>query len=110
MTKRVSETVWKERIEACKRSGEKVEKWCAENQISRPSYYYWHSRIKNLEINDQSSNPIFMEIPNELDLAKKDRSSPEISIAWKDFTIKIRDEETIPMLAKLINRLGDEPC
>ena len=110
MTKRVSETVWKERIKACKRSGEKVEKWCAENQISKPTYYYWHRRIKKLEINDQSSYPIFIEIPNELDLVKKDRSRPEISIAWKDFTIKISDEETIPMLAALINSLGDEPC
>ena len=110
MTKRVSATVWKERIETCKRSGEKVEKWCEDNEVSRPAYYYWHKKIKKLKINVQSSNPIFVEIPKELDKIDKDISNPEISITWKDFTIKIRDEETIPMLAKLINRLGDEPC
>ena len=107
MAKRVSKAVWKERIEACKRSGEKVEKWCEDNEVSRPAYYYWHRRIKNLEINDRSSNPIFVEVQKA---SNKVLSSPEISIAWKEFTIKISDEETIPMLANLLNKLGVEPC
>ena len=107
MTKRVSAAVWKERIETCKRSGEKVEKWCEDNEVSRPAYYYWHRRIKKLEITDQRTNPIFVEVPKT---SNKVLSRPEISIEWRDFSIKIRDEETVPMLAKLLNRLGDESC
>ena len=33
--------IWQERIQACRVSGMSIDEWCAENNISRKTYYRW---------------------------------------------------------------------
>lgn len=39
-------SVWIQRIRECKESSQTVTAWCAENNISLKSYYYWMRKIK----------------------------------------------------------------
>ena len=33
--------IWEDRIKACRASGMSIDQWCAENDISRKTYYRW---------------------------------------------------------------------
>lgn len=37
---------WTQIIRDCKNSGQTVATWCAENQVSSKSYYYWLRKIR----------------------------------------------------------------
>lgn len=39
-------SIWIQRIRKCKESDHTVVAWCAENNISLKSYYYWRRKIK----------------------------------------------------------------
>lgn len=55
---------WSAIIHECRSSGQNVAEWCAEHQISKPSYYYWLKKIRYqaLTEKDLDSNPILTEI------------------------------------------------
>lgn len=42
---RYSAATWKERVAACRSSGQGVAKWCAANGISSKSYYRWERKL-----------------------------------------------------------------
>lgn len=110
MSKRESKTVWIERIKKCKSSGMRVNEWCKMNHVSGPAYYYWYKRIKDLESNDESSNPLFVEVPEDISKLKQVVNQSGLIISWKGFMIEINDEERLPMAIELISRLGDQSC
>lgn len=106
MAKRETQAVWEKRIELCKRSGKRVSNWCEENQVSRDAYYYWHKKLNNKNKKDKIS-PVFVEVT---DKTSEVISDSEISINWRDFTIKVSHENSIKMVTKLLKALGDPTC
>ena len=36
---------WAQRVEACRRSGQKVSEWCAEQGIPLSTYYSWQRKV-----------------------------------------------------------------
>ncbi len=39
---------WKQIIQNCRESGLSVKRWCSENNISEPSYYYYLKKFREL--------------------------------------------------------------
>jgi hypothetical protein len=106
MSKTDSITLWRSRIQSRKLSGLKVNEWCKQNSISRYAYYYWFRKLKDIH-EDQGDGDTFAEISLEPApiLPVEKVASPEILIAWKDFSISITDQHAIPMAAELLSRL-----
>ena len=42
---RYNAATWKERIAACRSSGQTVAEWCATNEVNRKTYYHWERKI-----------------------------------------------------------------
>mgnify|MGYP003550383158 CR=1 FL=1 len=38
--------LWRQRIQECMSSGLSVKRWCKENHVSSPSFYYWKNRLE----------------------------------------------------------------
>ena len=38
--------LWQQRIQECLSSGLSVKRWCKENHVSSPSFYYWKNRLE----------------------------------------------------------------
>jgi hypothetical protein len=96
--------LWKNRIQSRKLSGLKVNDWCEQNSISRHAYYYWHRKLNNIK---EKQGDVFAEVllePTPMIPVEK-IETPEILIAWKDFSISITDQHAIPMAAELLSRL-----
>lgn len=78
--------------------------WCKQNGISRDSYYYWH--IKLIDIKKEQDNPFVEVLPTPAPLILVGKVTElRITIAWKDFSISVTDQQSIPMVAELISRL-----
>ncbi len=107
MRKTETLSMWRERIEACKMSGMNVFKWCNDNQISRHAYYYWHKKIKDMKVENNKLEPIFVEVQKKVIPAEEVTSCEGLEVSWKDFKIKITNENVLPMVVELLNRLGD---
>ncbi len=39
---------WADRIRSQQSSGQNIEKWCLDNDISRDQFHYWKRKLKNL--------------------------------------------------------------
>jgi hypothetical protein len=53
---------WKERLEQWQASGLPVKRWCRENGISKPSFYYWRSRLMPSPKNSSRVPKKFVEL------------------------------------------------
>ena len=38
--------LWQQRIQECLSSGLSVKRWCKENHVSSPTFYYWKNRLE----------------------------------------------------------------
>ena len=52
-------TLWKQRMTSFQSSGLSIKKWCRENHIAPPTFYYWRSRLENEIVSNQ---PTFVEV------------------------------------------------
>jgi hypothetical protein len=53
--------LWRERIANKEANGLKLNVWCAQNQVTTHSYYYWKRKIADLDC-DEMDSPLFLEI------------------------------------------------
>ena len=104
MSKTDSITLWRSRIQSRKLSGLKVNDWCEQNSISRDSYYYWHSKLKDIK---KEQDDAFAEVlPAQAPMIPVGKvTEPKILITWKDFSISVTDQQSIPMVAEFLSRL-----
>ena len=49
--------LWQQRIQACMSSGLSVNRWCKENHVSSPSFYYWKNRLETAQ--EETSIKVF---------------------------------------------------
>lgn len=59
---------WKEKVAACRSSGQTVRNWCEEAGISPKKYYYWERAVlaeaeKQLAVAESSRRPNFVAVP-----------------------------------------------
>ena len=40
---------WQEHVEACERGGNHPKRYCIEQEISKPLYYYWRRRLRTMQ-------------------------------------------------------------
>lgn len=52
---------WGERVEACRKSGQTVSAWCAEQRIPESTYYRWQQKVYQTVTGEQEV--YFAEIP-----------------------------------------------
>lgn len=50
---------WKQIIQNCRESGLPVKRWCDENNISEPSYYYYLKKFRELTIKEADGHQDF---------------------------------------------------
>ena len=53
-------TLWKQRMTSFRSSGLSIKKWCRENHIAPPTFYYWRSRLENEIVT--TNQPTFVEV------------------------------------------------
>ena len=53
---------WKQIIQNCRDSGLPVKRWCDENNISEPSYYYYLKKFRELAIKEADDHQDFYPI------------------------------------------------
>ncbi|SFR77990.1 IS66 family insertion sequence element accessory protein TnpA [Anaeromicropila populeti] len=99
--------LWKKRFSDRKLSGQKVDIWCEENNISRHAYYYWHRKIQDSkQIKEKKNTFVEVFIPSsEAVLISKENKINNLVITWNDFSITIRKSADIPIVAELMHRL-----
>lgn len=103
----ISESIslWEKYIEDCKASGLSVKEWCKSKDVSVHKYYYWLHKIQELHLPEAKEQ--FVEISNddnELTMVS-DVPKMNLSVQWNGFSIKITDQNDIPLLADLMERL-----
>ena len=95
-------TLWKQRIENRKASGLTLNDWCEKNQISKPTYYYWHKKIKELE-KEPENLPVFVEVPLDTTEESCPSNSKTITITWNDISIVVEDAKSVPLAADFLS-------
>lgn len=94
---------WKQIIETCEESGLPVKRWCKENQISSPSYYYWKKRI--FPANEVSTNDTaFVEVPFE-PVQEEKMHVISLDVKWNAMQFQISSKEEADLAAYLIGKL-----
>ena len=55
--------LWQQRIQDCMSSGLSVKRWCKENHVSSPTFYYWKNRLEKEqgEISEKTM-PVFVDV------------------------------------------------
>lgn len=98
-------TLWKNRIASRESSGLKVSEWCANNNISRHVYYYWHRKVT---VQSFIGKEKFVEVPIKSALnssAALQTEKSELMIKWKDISITVTDSNSVNLAAELLCRL-----
>ena len=52
---------WSRRVEACRRSGQRVSEWCAEQGIPVSTYYSWQRKVFQAAVSE--NEVCFAEVP-----------------------------------------------
>ena len=82
---------WAKRVEACRKSGEKVSEWCTEQGIPESTYYGWQRKV--FQAVTAETEVCFAEIP-----ARSAGSGTAASIQSGELRIEIHtgaDAETV---------------
>ena len=91
-------TLWKERITACRSSGQTVRGWCRENGISASSYYQWQRRL-----NEQSAGQTERTAFAELGLRKRSVAIAVLHLPGGDVEVLPgADEETLRTICRVM--------
>ena len=53
---------WMDIIRDCRNSGLTVQQYCDDNNLSRPSYYYWLNKIRKTALESATPAPTFVEL------------------------------------------------
>ena len=91
-------TEWAQRVEACRKSGQRVSEWCAEQGIPVSTYYSWQRKV--FQAVTAKTEVCFAEIP-----ARPAGSGTVASIQSGELRIEIHagaDSETIRAIVQAL--------
>lgn len=101
--------LWQQRIQECMSSGLSVKRWCKENHVSPPSFYYWKNRLKK-EAKETSAKtmPVFVEVTPAASL-QADSFPSSLHITWNEMHFDITSKEEADLAAYFIRQV-QHPC
>jgi len=101
--------LWQNRLTARKSSGLSIVDWCAKNNISKDSYYYWRKRVLAYEREGESGGPapIFAEL-HPIPASVSTPAEP-LEVFWQDLRFTIASTDHASLAAAVIRQLR-EPC
>lgn len=108
---------WTEIIRECRSSGQKISVWCAENNISTKSYYYWLKLVRTaaceslppLSSGRQQIVPVKMPAPliaSEPTLAVQDNAS-HIILRVGTFTVELHNGAAADLIENTLKALAN---
>lgn len=101
--------LWQQRIQACMSSGLSVNRWCKENHVSSPSFYYWKNRLeKAQEETSVKTMPVFVEVTPTIPL-QTDNLRSSLHITWNEMHFDITSKEDADLAAYFIRQV-QQPC
>ena len=97
--------LWQQRIQACMSSGLSVNRWCKENHVSSPSFYYWKNRLeKKQSETSEETMPVFVEVTPTAPL-QADVFHSSLHIAWNEIHFDITSKEDADLAAYFIRQV-----
>ena len=101
--------LWQQRIQACMSSGLSVNRWCKENHVSSPSFYYWKNRLEKVqEETSVKTMPVFVEVTPTIPL-QTDNLRSSLHITWNEMHFDITSKEDADLAAYFIRQV-QHPC
>lgn len=100
--KQEKQCLWEQRIKEQKTSGLTVEVWCEQNQLTKSAYYYWHKRIGDIVNTPIEEQPLFVEVPQEIELKE---TVTKLQIQWNDLQLEVSNSSEAALAAELISHL-----
>ena len=101
--------LWQQRIQECLSSGLSVKRWCKENHVSSPSFYYWKNRLEKKQIEtSEETMPAFVEVTQTAPL-QSDNFRSSLHIAWNEMHFDIMSKEDADLAAYFIRQV-QHPC
>ena len=94
-------TLWKQRMTSFQSSGLSIKKWCRENHIAPPIFYYWRSRLENEIVTNQ---PTFVEV-KQIEKTIAATQAHHVSMSWKELHFEITSKEEADLVAYFIRQL-----
>lgn len=99
--------LWEERFKEQASSGMTVETWCAQNQITRYTFYYWKQRIRKAKMEPMekiSTAPMFakLEMPSA---SGETTTEARLIIRWRGFELILSEPNDIPLAMQFIREL-----
>ena len=74
-----------------------IKKWCRENHIASPTFYYWRSRLENEIVTNQ---PTFVEV-KQIEKNIVPTQAHHIAMSWKELHFEIASKEVIDVFNKI---------
>jgi transposase-like protein len=107
---------WIETIRDCKNSGQTVAAWCAENQVSTKSYYYWLRKIRESmceatsipsvsNTNETTLIPVPSSIRTPSLPSKANDEQAAIILRTDAVTIEIHSHASAPLIEQMLRSL-----
>lgn len=103
---------WKERVAACRGSGQTVRSWCEEQGISPKKYYYWERAVlaeaeKQLAPMKSSGRSNFVAVPALLEQRDPEETHPALAAKVRKGGVEVEiyggaEAGTIEMLLRAL--------
>ena len=99
-TSRIRTGQWADIIKDCKRSGLKVDDYCAQHGLSRNAYFYWLRKVKETALTQSG----FVEVRQQVELSSC-YPSPKLTASVNKIVLGIGENTPMDLLANVIKVL-----
>lgn len=101
---------WMQRIKTCRESGLPVARWCRENNVVEPTYYYWLKKIRKLALDsiDDGGPDIVNITPVVTHMVKNESCASDnkfLKMIKGNLTVEIPVECSEWVLEKVLDKL-----
>ena len=94
-------SLWKQRMTSFQSSRLSIKKWCRENHIASPTFYYCRSRLENETVTEQ---PTFVEV-KPIEQTIEATQVHNVAMSWKELHFEIASKEEADLAAYFIRQL-----
>ena len=99
-TSRMRTGQWADIIKDCKKSGLKVDNYCAQHGLSRNAYFYWLRKVKEAALTQSG----FVEVQQQVEVSSC-YSSPKLTASVNEVVLGIDENMPMDLLANVIKVL-----
>ena len=99
-TSRMRTGQWADIIKDCKKSGLKVDNYCAQHGLSRNAYFYWLRKVKEAALTQSG----FVEVQQQVEVSSC-YPSPKLTASVNEVVLGIDENTPMDLLANVIKVL-----